>query len=154
MSYTHPSVTSALSYRNPIRMYHWLEEAFGFEPTLLILDADGKLAHSEMAFGNGRIMVGTEWSDDHRSPASIGGKNTQSVHLHLTGGIEAHYERARAAGAEIMQALAEQFYGDLTYRARDPEGHIWTFGQTVKAMTPAEWDAASGLTTTLVREPE
>jgi uncharacterized glyoxalase superfamily protein PhnB len=150
----YPSVTSALCYRDPMRMYRWLEDAFGFEPTLLIVDGDGKLAHSEMAFGNGRIMVGTEWSGDHVSPVSVGGKNTQTVHLHLADGIQAHYEHARAAGAEIMQELAEQFYGDLTYRARDPEGHIWTFGQTVKAMTPSEWDAASGLTTTLVRAPK
>jgi len=40
-----------------------------------------------------------------------------------------------------------QFYGDRTYRARDPEGHIWTFSVTVKRMTPAEWDKVSGFTT-------
>ena len=52
------------------------------------------------------------------------------------------------AGAEILQEPEEQFYGDRTYRARDPEGHIWTFGQTVKAMDPAEWDKAMGWKTT------
>jgi len=41
----------------------------------------------------------------------------------------------------------DQFYGDRTYRALDPEGHMWTFAQTVKVMTPGEWDAASGLKT-------
>jgi hypothetical protein len=41
----------------------------------------------------------------------------------------------------------DQFYGDRTYRARDPEGHIWTFGVTEKRMTPEEWDKESGLTT-------
>ena len=56
-------------------------------------------------------------------------------------------ERARKAGAEILQEPQNQFYGDRTYRARDPEGHIWTFGVTEKKMTPQEWDKASGLTT-------
>jgi hypothetical protein len=42
---------------------------------------------------------------------------------------------------------ATQFYGDRTYRAVDPEGHIWSFGQTVKHMTSEEWDKAAGVTT-------
>jgi uncharacterized glyoxalase superfamily protein PhnB len=49
--------------------------------------------------------------------------------------------------AEILQDPETQFYGDRTYRAADPEGHIWTFGVTVRRMTPDEWDQASGLVT-------
>jgi uncharacterized glyoxalase superfamily protein PhnB len=103
-----------------------------------------------MRFGDGLIMVGSEWSDDHRSPASLGGKNTQSVHLQLQADIDGHCERARVAGAEIVMEPETQFYGDRTYRARDPEGHIWTFGQTVEVLTPDQWDAnAPGLKTTM-----
>ena len=65
----------------------------------------------------------------------------------LDSGIDEHCARARAAGAVILKEPEMQFYGDRTYRAADLEGHIWTFGQTVKIMTPAEWDAASGLIT-------
>jgi uncharacterized glyoxalase superfamily protein PhnB len=140
----HPSMSSAIVYQEPLKMFIWLEEAFGFEPAMLITDADGALAHSEMRFGDGTIMVGSEWSDNHRSPMALGGMNTQGVHLQLTDGIDAHCARARKAGAEILQEPEDQFYGDRTYRARDPEGHIWTFGQTVKAMKPEEWDAAEG----------
>jgi uncharacterized glyoxalase superfamily protein PhnB len=92
-------------------------------------------------------MIGSEWSADHKSPASLGGKNTQSVHVHMNEDIDAHCERARKAGAEIVQEPDTQFYGDRTYRARDPEGHIWTFGQTVKEVSPEDWDRASGLKT-------
>jgi uncharacterized glyoxalase superfamily protein PhnB len=142
------AVASAVCYRDPKRMYRWLEDAFGFEPMFVITDADGNLAHSEMLFDGCRIMVGNEWSDDHRSPLSIGGKNTQTVHVQLKEGIDAHCERARAAGAEILQEPEDQFYGDRTYRARDPEGHIWTFGQVVQAMQPEEWDKVIGSKTT------
>ena len=55
--------------------------------------------------------------------------------------------RARKAGAEILQAPETQFYGDRTYRARDPEGHIWTFAQTVEEIAPDVWDKAMGTTT-------
>ena len=139
-----PTLASALCYRDPKAALKWLEQAFGFEPFMVILDADETLMHSEMRLGDGVIMVGNEWSADHASPASINGKNTQTVHVHVAAEIDALCERARAAGAEILMEPEDQFYGDRTFRARDPEGHIWTFGQTVQAMTPAEWDAALG----------
>lgn len=141
------SLSSAVTYKDPKAALVWLEKAFGFEPAMVISEASGELAHVEMRYRECLIMVGSEWSDDHRSPASLGGKNTQSVHVHMDEDIDDHCERARAAGAEIIVEPETQFYGDRTYRARDPEGHIWTFGQTVKAMSPEEWDEASGLST-------
>lgn len=140
-----PSLSSALCYRDPKAALKWLEQAFGFETFMVITDADGNLGHSEMRFGNGIVMIGTEWTADHKSPASIDRKNTQTVHVHLDEDIDKHCARARAAGAEIIMAPETQFYGDRTYRARDPEGHIWTFGQTVKEVTREEAEKASGL---------
>jgi uncharacterized glyoxalase superfamily protein PhnB len=143
----HPSFTPALCYVDPKPMLDWLRDAFGFELDLLIEDEAGKLAHSQMSFGNGLVMIGNEWSADHKSPKSIGMKCTQTVHIHVEEDIDAHCERARRAGAEIIQEPDTQFYGDRTYRARDPEGHIWTFGQTVKEVAPDEWDKGMGLKT-------
>ncbi|MGB3845565.1 MAG: VOC family protein [Sphingopyxis sp.] len=142
-------LASAVSYQDSKAAFRWLERAFGFEPLFVLLDEAGDLAHSEMGYGDSVVMIGNEWSDDHRSPKSIGGKNTQSVHVQLAAGedIDAHCETARAAGADIIAEPATQFYGDRTYRARDPEGHIWTFGVTVEARTAAEWDAEGGFTT-------
>jgi uncharacterized glyoxalase superfamily protein PhnB len=140
-------LASSVCYQDPKAAIRWLEQAFGFEPVMVILDQQGNLAHSEMRFGDSRVMVGNEWSERHRSPRSIGGVNTQTVHVQMISDIDAHCERARKAGGEIIQEPTTQFYGDRSYHCRDPEGHIWTFGQTVKTMTPEEWDKASGLTT-------
>ena len=136
---------SAVCYRDPKAALKFLEAAFGFELTMLIEDEQGALAHSEMRFGNAAIMIGNEWSEDHKSPLSMGGKNTQTVHIQIDSDVDAHCARARAAGFEIMMAPATQFYGDRTYRARDPEGHIWTVAQNVQAVTREEAEAASGL---------
>ena len=141
-----PSVSVGICYRDPKAALVWLEQAFGFEPTMVILAPDGSLAHSEMRFGDGVSMVGNEWSDAHASPASIGGKNTQSAHIQLDADIDGHCQRARKAGAQILQEPETQFYGDRTYRARDPEGHIWTFGQTVEDVPPEDWEKGTGLT--------
>ena len=140
-----PTLISALSYRDPRAALAWLEKAFGFEVAMLIEDPDGRVAHCEMRFGDALIMVGSEWSADHKSPRSLEGKNTQSVHIQIETGVDAHCDRARAAGAEITQAPATQFYGDRTYRCRDLEGHIWTVGQTVAAVSREEAEKVSGL---------
>lgn len=139
------TLRSALFYQDPKAALAWLEKAFGFELAMLIEDADGALAHSQMTFGDGVVMIGQEWSADHKSPKSVGGKNTQTVGIHIETDIEAHFQRAKAAGAVIDQEPATQFYGDRTYRCRDPEGHIWTISQTVQPVTREEAEAASGL---------
>lgn len=139
------ALTSALCYRDPKAALKFLEAAFGFELAMLIEDAEGKVAHAEMSFGDSVVMIGGEWSAQHKSPASIDGFNTQSVHIHLEGDIDAHCERARAAGAEILMEPADQFYGDRTYRCRDPEGHFWTVGAPVRVVSVDEAEAESGL---------
>ena len=136
---------SALFYQDPKAALAWLEKAFGFELVMLLEDADGAVAHSQMEFGDSYVMIGQEWSTDHRSPKSVGGKNTQTVHIQLDTDIDAHFERAKAAGAVIDAEPTTQFYGDRTYRCRDLEGHIWTVAQTVASVSREEAEAASGL---------
>ena len=140
-----PSLGSGVFYRDPWAALDWLEKAFGFERSMVITGQDGRLGHSEMRFGDGYVGVGSEWAEFIASPASVGGKNTQSIHVQLQDGIDAHCERARAAGAAIVQEPADQFYGARTYRARDPEGHVWTFAQTVRHVSREEAEQASGL---------
>jgi uncharacterized glyoxalase superfamily protein PhnB len=141
----HAKLTSALVYQDPRAALAWLERAFGFEVAMLIEDADGVLGHSEMRHGESLIMIGNEWTDAHRSPQSLGGKTTQTVHIEITEDVDAHCARARAAGAEILMEPADQFYGARTYRCRDPEGHIWTIGQTVEDVSAEEAARRSGL---------
>ena len=140
-----PVFQPAVNYLDNRAALEWLQRAFGFEPNLIITDDSGKIVHAQMKFESGVVMVANEWSDIARSPKSVGGKNTQQVHVHIDGDIDAHCARARAAGATILAEPSDQFYGDRTYRAMDPEGHLWTFGQTVKVVSIAEMEQASGL---------
>ncbi|AOJ83442.1 glyoxalase [Burkholderia savannae] len=141
-----PSFSSAVFYRDPRAALEWLERAFGFTRDLVVSDAQGRVAHAQMLFGDGIVMIREGgWSDFAVSPSSVDGRNTQCVHVWLESGIDAHCERARAAGAVILQAPADQFYGDRTYRARDPERHVWTFGQTVRDVSREEAERDSGL---------
>lgn len=140
-----PDLVSGVFYKDPLAALDWLEKAFGFERSMVITDKEGNLGHSEMRFGDGLVYVGSEWADYVASPGSVGGKNTQSIHIHLKNGIDEHCARARAAGAVIVREPEDQFYGDRVYSARDPEGHVWSFGQTVRQVSREEAEKASGL---------
>jgi uncharacterized glyoxalase superfamily protein PhnB len=139
------TLTAAVFYRDPRAALDWLAKAFDFELVMLLEDAEGNVAHSQMAFGDSRVMVGSEWSADHQSPASVGGRNTQTVHIEIDEDVDAHCARARAAGAVILVEPETQFYGSRTYRCLDPEGHIWTVAQPVRAVSREEAEAVTGL---------
>ena len=144
-SISRPALTPSIFYKDPKAALDWLEQAFGFERSMVITDQAGNIAHSEMRVGDGLIYVGSEWTETVASPASVGGKNTQSIHVHIAHGIDEHCARAKAAGAVVLQGPSDQFYGDRTYRATDPEGHVWVFGQTVRSVSREEAEQASGL---------
>ena len=140
-----PAFGSALAYKDVRAALDWLEKAFGFDISIVITDDSGTIVHSEMTHEGGYIMVAGEWADNVRAPSSVGNANTQCLHVHLRTSIDAHCERARAAGAEILQEPQDQFYGDRTYRALDPEGHMWTFGQTVQVVSREDAEKLTGL---------
>lgn len=143
--YRRPTLSSAIFYKNPSAALDWLEKAFAFERSMVIRDREGNLSHAEMRLGDGYIMVGSEWADFTASPVSVAGKNTQMIHVQLTEDVDAHCRRAEQAGAKILDAPADQFYGDRTYRASDPEGHVWTFAQSVRSVSREDAERASGL---------
>lgn len=139
---------AALFYKDPMAALAWLEKAFGFETSMLIEPPgdDPTIMHAEMSLaGQGRVMIGGQWAEWTRSPAIVGGANTANVHVDLETDVDAHCERARLAGADIEMPPADQFYGARTYRARDLEGHVWTFSQTIREVSREEAERVSGL---------
>lgn len=147
------TVTPTVFYLDPIAALKWLEQAFGFETSMLVTDDQGRVGHAEMKVGEGVIGVGGEFASpellgpaEMKSPASLNGVGTQFVRVHLEGGLDAHHAHAKAAGARITQAPEDQFYGARTYRALDLEGHVWNFDQPVADLSIAQMEAASGLT--------
>jgi uncharacterized glyoxalase superfamily protein PhnB len=149
-SSTHGTFGSALAYKDPEQAIEWLTKAFGFEPTMLIRDDAGKLVHSELGFGDGYIMVGDEWAENIKAPSSVGGANTQHISVHLPSGVNAHYERAKAAGARITMEPNVQSYGARVYVAVDPEGHEWDISEPVTL--PPDAMEKAGMTVQRLRD--
>jgi uncharacterized glyoxalase superfamily protein PhnB len=119
----------ALYYRDPRKALDWLAKAFGFEEQLVVTNDDGVIVHSEMRFGGGFIMVAGPGGEDFRqkSPLDVGGASTAGTCVYVRD-VDAHYARAKAAGAQVVRAIEDAPYGARLYSVRDLEGHVWTFG--------------------------
>ena len=76
------------------------------------------------------VMVGPTRDNDPsgaKTPRQLGGQTTGGFYV-VVDDPDAHFEHAKAAGAEIARELEDMDYGSREYSARDPEGHTWTFG--------------------------
>jgi uncharacterized glyoxalase superfamily protein PhnB len=109
----------------------FLESAFGAERHVFETADDGSVAHAELRFGNGIVMVGSAKPD---LPATRGaGAPGEGIYV-VVDDIDAHYERARDAGAEIVSELRDLGYS-REYSASDPEDNRWHFG-TYQPLAP------------------
>jgi uncharacterized glyoxalase superfamily protein PhnB len=139
-----PAFIPSLAYKDNRAALKWLREAFGFEVSEVLTDSKDNIVHAEMSFGDGVVMIGTEYFAWTKSPLTLGGANTARIHVRIDKDIDGHYARAVAAGAKIEMKPADQFYGDRTYIAADLEGHHWTFFQAIKNVSFADMEQATG----------
>jgi PhnB protein len=132
-------VTPYLLYHDCDAAIDFLTSAFGFTERVRMSGEDGKTNHAELDLEGGVIMLGNP-GDDFKSPNELGGR-TQLTYIYVDD-VDAHFERAKAAGADIQREPEDQFYGDRMYAVHDPEGHSWSFATHVRDVSPEEMQAA------------
>ena len=119
------SIYASFRYRDAMAAIDFLERAFGFERGDVHQGDDGTVHHAELRFAGEWIMLGsTSDGSDGRLAVETGPASAYVV----VDDPDAHYERAVAAGAEIVRELTDEDYGSRGYTARDPEGNLWSFG--------------------------
>ena len=119
---TRPSVYPVLTYDDADAAISWLAEAFGFVPGEVTRDDGGRIVHATLTWANGMVMLSQ--SRGSGSPFDLG-----PVCLYLVvDDPDAHFARARAAGADVVMEPTDQPYGSREHAARDPEGNVWCFG--------------------------
>jgi len=77
--------------------------------------------------------------EHYRNPKELG-QDTVGLYVYVDD-VDAHFERAKAAGAEILKPPEDQEYGDRRYDVTAPEGHRWYFASHIRKTAPAEWGA-------------
>lgn len=113
-------------YQDVPAALEWLARAFDFVETMRVQTPNGGM-HGEMLFDGQRIMMGRGNAAWHMASTSETHVATQGVFVYLAD-VDAHFARAQAAGAEIVDPPRDLSYG-RSYTARDLEGHPWFFTQ-------------------------
>ena len=133
-----PTIVPRLPYENVGAALSFLESAFGFReiPAARFVSADGELLHATMQFGDSLVGVGGQGHHGAVSPVHGGGES-QFISVHVDD-VDAHYRRAVAAGARIVDELRDHSWGERTYWALDLEGHRWRFLQWLREVPQAE----------------
>jgi uncharacterized glyoxalase superfamily protein PhnB len=130
---TKSTLIPCLRYRDAPAAIEWLCQTFGFEKHLVVPNEDGTIAHAQLSFGNGMIMLGsvlkneTEFGRLMKQPDEIGGAQTQSTYVVVTD-ADAAYTQAKAGGAKIAMEIRDEDYGGRAFSCHDLEGHLWSFG--------------------------
>ena len=137
----HSTVIPGLRYRDAHAAIDWLCRVLGFTPNAVYEGPDHTVAHAQLAFGSGMIMLGSHSNPGELSaymnlPSETGGRETQSSYL-VSPDAAALFEQATAAGAEVLLPLRTMGYGGQAFTLRDPEGHLWSVGEYNPWHSPA-----------------
>ena len=125
------TVIPVLIYPDVREAVAWLTQAFGFRERLQI----GENHRSQMIVGDGGAVIAADVRGNRVPPGS---GSTHSVLVRVED-ANAHCERARGHGAEIVDGSTDHVYGERQYTAVDPWGHVWTFSETLDDVDPASW---------------
>ena len=135
-------ITPHLVVRDAARASQWYREALGAEELDRIEVPGGKLLQVELGFGDALVVLADEFPElGVLSPLSIGGTATV-LHL-VTDDVEALWQQAVEAGAEIRQPLGDAFWGERYGQIVDPFGHRWGLAQHVRDVSREEIAAAA-----------
>ena len=117
------TVFPSFGYKDASAAIDWLSNAFGFEKQAAHEGPDGSIVHAEMSYGPSKIMLGQAGEGG----GSVDAEEFQGVYV-VVADPDAHYAKAKSAGAEIIRELNDTDYGSREYGAKDLDGFRWYFG--------------------------
>lgn len=113
-------------YADASAAIEWLVEVLGAETRQVHPAPDGRVAHAELWFGGGCVMLGSTGLG--KLPARSPGQGCIYLALDGAGAVDATYERVRRSGARVVMDLHDTDYGSRDFTCEDPEGNLWSFG--------------------------
>lgn len=141
MGTLYPAVIPMIAYEDGPAAIEWLAKAFGFRerPEMRYTNEDGTLGHAEMETGRGGLIMLATPTPDYESPRRHRQHCAEAAkwsevpyivdgYLVHVDDVEAHYSRAKGAGARILREPEKTENGHL-YNVEDLEGHRWMFSQ-------------------------
>jgi PhnB protein len=125
------TLTPHLIVRDAARAITFYEKAFGAQLLGKMLTPDGKVMHAAMKVGDSMLMLNDEFPEwGALSPVSSGGSGV-TLHMYLED-VDAAFQKAVSAGAEVKMPLMDQFWGDRYGIVADPFGHKWSLATHIR----------------------
>jgi uncharacterized glyoxalase superfamily protein PhnB len=123
------NIFPVLRYRDAESALDFLKKAFGFEEKVVYRSEDGSVGHAELQLGGAGMIMFSPAKEDNWMGGHALDPLASPVSVYIAvDDPEAHFERAKAEGANIVRGLEKMDYGSTEYSARDPEGNLWSFG--------------------------
>jgi len=135
------TLTPHLTVRDADKALEFYKNALGAEVLHVARMPNGKVMHAALQIGDSMLMLNDEAPEfGALSPLSTGGTGV-TIHIY-TDNVDAAFNRAVSAGAEVKMPLMDQFWGDRYGIVADPFGHKWSRAAHVKDMSPEEMQRA------------
>ena len=145
------TLTPFLTVRDAAGAIEFYKNAFGAQERGAMKGPDGKIMHAEMMIGDSIIMLSDEFPEfGALSPQSTGGAGL-GLHIYLDG-VDAAFDRAVKAGAEVEMPVMDQFWGDRYGKLKDPFGHHWSIATHTKDLSLDEMK--QGMNDTTAKMPK
>jgi len=126
-----------LRVRNAAAAIEFYAKAFGAKEKFRLVEPSGRIGHVELELGDITLMLSDEFPEyGIHGPETVGG-TTMSIHLHVDD-ADAAIQRAVEAGATLVRAATDHFYGERSGTIRDPFGHEWLIGHSIEDVPPEE----------------
>lgn len=131
------SVTPALVIRGASAALDFYQSVFDAKVRRCMKMPNGKVMHAEIILGDSSVMLGDEMPDwGVLSPASLGGSSS-TLQIYVAD-ADAVFEKAIAAGAEVVFPMTDQFWGDRSGKLKDPFGHLWMIATRIEEVSEEE----------------
>lgn len=130
-------VYAYLRVRDTAAAIRFYAAAFGAAERFRLVEPSGRIGHAELQLGPAVLMLSDAFPELGLDPPPGDRDAGASVHLHVDD-CDAVVRQAAAAGATVLMAPTDQFYGERSARLRDPFGHTWLIGHAIEAVTPEE----------------
>lgn len=134
------SIAPYICVRGAAEAIDFYVAAFGAEESFRLTEPEGRVGHAELRIGDGVLMISDEYPDfGAKAPPSFGGSPV-SIHLSVAD-CDASAARAEAAGATLLRAPKDEFYGDRSAMVACPFGYRWHLTEAKEEITPAQMQA-------------